>query len=64
MVNIHAFFLFASLIAAMVSIVSPDCDMAITRLGLGIMGSLYLNSDAISTSTGILANLSTTPFTT
>ena len=50
----------ASLIAARVSAVSPDCVIAITRSPQSMIGSVYLNSDAISTSTGILANRSIT----
>ena len=46
--------------AALVSAVSPDCDMAIIRHVLSINGSIYLNSDAISTLTGFLASLSIT----
>ena len=48
-------FLLASLIAARVSAVSPDCEIAITTVLGVIIGSLYLNSEAYSTSTGILA---------
>jgi hypothetical protein len=36
---------FANLIAAIVSAVSPDCDIAITTSLLFIIGFLYLNSD-------------------
>ena len=43
----------ASLIAERVSAVSPDCDTAITMSCSEIIGFLYLNSDAYSTSTGI-----------
>ena len=41
-----------------VSIVSPDCEMAITRVFLLIIGSLYRYSLAISTSTEIFAHFS------
>lgn len=40
------------------SAVSPDWLMQITNVCLSISGSLYLNSDAISTSTGIPVSLS------
>ena len=49
---------FANLIAASVSAVSPDCDIAITTSFSVITGLRYLNSDAYSTSTGILAKSS------
>jgi len=49
---------FASFIAARVSAVSPDWEIAITTSFSVITGFLYLNSDAYSTSTGILANSS------
>ena len=42
------------------SAVSPDWDTTIINVLSVIIGSLYLNSDAISTSTGILANFSIT----
>ena len=42
--------------AAKVSAVSPDWDIAITISLEVIIGFLYLNSDAYSTSTGILVN--------
>ena len=48
----------ASSMAANVSAVSPDCEMAITT-SLGLITELrYLNSEAYSTSTGILQNVS------
>ena len=50
--------LFASSIAAKVSAVSPDCDIAIITSSLLIIGFLYLNSEAYSTSTGILVKSS------
>src|SRR3989338_9188106 len=53
-----ALFLFASLIAANVSAVSPDWEIAMTRVFLLIIGCLYLNSEAYSTSTGIFASSS------
>ena len=56
--NTKAPFDFASLIAANVSAVSPDCEMAMTTSVSLITGFLYLNSDAYSTSTGILAKSS------
>ena len=46
---------FAISMAAIVSAVSPDCEMAITTSFSVIIGFLYLNSEAYSTSTGILA---------
>ena len=46
---------FASSSAALVSAVSPDCDITIIRSSSLIRGSLYLNSDAISTVTDTLA---------
>ena len=46
--------------AAKVSAVSPDWDIAITISLEVIIGFLYLNSDAYSTSTGILVNSSIT----
>ena len=46
---------FASFIAAKVSAVSPDCEIAIITSFEVIIGFLYLNSDAYSTSTGIRA---------
>ena len=50
----NAPFFLASFIAAKVSAVSPDWEIAIT-MSLSLMtGFLYLNSDAYSTSTGIL----------
>ena len=45
-------------IASLVSAVSPDCDISMTRSFLPIIGSLYLNSDAISTVTLVLATFS------
>ena len=38
----------------MVSAVSPDCEIKIHRVLSFTIGSLYLNSEAISTSVGIL----------
>ncbi len=49
---------FANSIAARVSAVSPDCEIAITTSPSRMMGFLYLNSDAYSTSTGIRQNSS------
>ena len=40
------------------SIVSPDCEIAITKDSLSTIGSRYRYSDAISTSTGIFAHFS------
>ena len=51
-------FSLAIFIAASVSAVSPDCDIGITMSPLLIIGFLYLNSEAYSTSTGILSNSS------
>ena len=48
----------AYFIAARVSAVSPDCEIAITTLLLSTKVLLYLNSEAYSTWTGIFANLS------
>ena len=48
----------AIFIAASVSAVSPDCEIGIMISPLLITGFLYLNSDAYSTSTGILSNSS------
>src|SRR4030042_2725282 len=48
----------ASSMAPRVSAVSPDCEMAITRVFSSIVGFLYLNSAAYSTSAGILTNFS------
>jgi len=53
--KVKAPFSLASLIAAIVSAVSPLCDMEITTSFSEITGFLYLNSEAYSTSTGILA---------
>ena len=50
----------ASLIAARLSAVSPDCEIIITRSLSVIRGSLYLNSEAISTITGTFASFSIT----
>ena len=47
--------LFASRSAARLSAVSPDWLIIITRSSLSNIGFLYLNSDASSTLTGILA---------
>ena len=44
--------------AAKVSAVSPDCEIAITMSFLVIIGFLYLNSEAYSTSTFIRAKSS------
>ena len=55
---------FASSKAAFVSAVSPDCDITIIRSPSPISGSLYLNSDAISTTTGTLTSFSITYFPT
>src|SRR5688572_32764849 len=49
---------FANSIAANVSAVSPDCEIAITMSPSLMIGLRYLNSDAYSTSTGILQNSS------
>ena len=48
----------AFFIAARVSAVSPDCEIAITTLLLSIKVLLYRNSEAYSTWTGIFENLS------
>ena len=56
--NTHAPAFFAILIAASVSAVSPDWDIAITISSGLIIGLRYLNSEAYSTSTGILAKSS------
>src|ERR1035438_10682942 len=45
----------ASLNAAKVSAVSPDCEIKIIPSSLLIIGFLYLNSDAYSTSVGTRA---------
>ena len=55
---------FESSRAALVSAVSPDWEMRITKSSSVIRGSLYLNSEAISTMTGTLARLSITYFPT
>ena len=55
--SIVAPFDFASSSAANVSAVSPDCDIAITMSFSLIIGFLYLNSLAYSTSTLIELNL-------
>ena len=47
-------FFFAILVASRVSAVSPDWDITKTTSPLLIIGNLYLNSDAYSTSTGTL----------
>ena len=52
---IVAFLSLANFIAAKVSAVSPDWEIAITTSFSLIIGFLYLNSEAYSTSTGILA---------
>jgi len=49
---------FANFTAASVSAVSPDCEIAITISFLFMIGFLYLNSEAYSTSTGIRAKSS------
>ena len=49
---------FANLMAASVSAVSPDCEMAMMTSFSVMIGFLYLNSEAYSTSTGILAKSS------
>ena len=49
---------FANFIAARVSAVSPDCEIAITISLSLIIGLRYLNSEAYSTSTGILVKSS------
>ena len=46
--------------ASLVSAVSPDWEINITRSPLPTIGSLYLNSDAISTVTLVLASFSMT----
>ena len=51
-------FALANLIAESVSAVSPDCDTAITISRSVMIGFLYLNSEAYSTSTGIRARSS------
>src|SRR6478609_4192044 len=56
--NITAPFDLASSIAASVSAVSPDCDIAITTSPSLITGLRYRNSDAYSTSTGMRQNSS------
>ena len=43
---------------AKVSAVSPDWDTTITKVLSVIIGSLYLNSEAISVSTDIFASFS------
>jgi len=40
-------------VAAIVSIVSPDCEITIPKSFSPTIGSLYLNSEASSTLTGI-----------
>ena len=55
---------FANFKAAFVSAVSPDCEITITKSSGVTIGSLYLNSDAISTVTSVLANFSITYFPT
>ena len=52
--RVYAPFFFASFIAAIVSAVSPDCETSMSKSFLERIGSLYLNSEAISVSTGIL----------
>ena len=56
--RILAPFLFASLSAASVSAVSPDWLTSISRVLSSTKGSEYLNSDAMSVSTGIFASFS------
>ena len=58
MPSVLAPFFFARRRAARVSAVSPDWDIAMKRSSLPIIGSLYLNSEATSTVTGIPACLS------
>ena len=48
----------ACCMAARVSAVSPDCEMATTTSSGSMTGSLYLNSLAYATSTGILQKCS------
>ena len=55
---VSAPWLFAFLIAANVSAVSPDWEIAMTIVLSSIKAWLYLNSEAYSTWTGILANRS------
>ena len=45
----------ASFNANLESNVSPDCEMKMTHVSLSQVFALYLNSDAITTSHGILA---------
>ena len=49
---------FAYLSAIKVSIVSPDCEIGITKVFLSRDGSRYRYSEASSTSTGILPHFS------
>ena len=51
-------FSFDNFKAAIVSAVSPDWDKKIHKVLSSTIGSLYLNSDAISTSVGILQSFS------
>ena len=55
---------FACRTAIKVSIVSPDWEIAIIKVLGSIIGSRYLNSLAISTSTGIFAHFSIAYFAT
>ena len=56
MAIVFAPFSFDSFKAAIVSAVSPDCEMKMHNVLLSIKGSLYLNSEAISTSVFIMHN--------
>ena len=62
--SVFAPFDFASFNAAIVSAVSPDWLIYIASVLSFTIGSLYLNSEAISTSTGILQSLSNIVFAT
>ena len=55
---------FASLMAARVSMVSPDWEITITSVLLSIRGSSYRNSEAMDTVTGILSSGSISAFAT
>ena len=56
--------LLARFMAASVSMVSPDCDMTMTRVLESISGSSYRNSDAMDTVTGIRSMGSISAFAT
>ena len=56
--RVFAPFSLESFNAAIVSAVSPDWDIKIHKVLSSIIGSLYLNSEAISTSVGILQSFS------